>query len=708
MFDVPDAPKLYTADLSNFLGVDFTSIAPISNRASNMINLVNNDGFLETRPGYDELFSFGVQATLTVPVGSETIKFTAIRKGKGGNDITITFLNPGKPNKKFSVEEQDKNVIYHLATNSSSEVITTCADICNAVNYYVTAVATSNDTVVTALDSTHLTGGVSHRINGIWNYDENHVDYFIVHVENKLYKMDKNFQNATLLSSVSNLTDDLSEGILLSNKLTIFDGKKAIVYGSFDGEFKAIYLDGNGTIPTTSVNRKPDGTGASSEYYESPNLMQPLRINSFVTDGESTVYYLESPFDTSVPPTALIINPDTGLKQNLPITSYDGTKGTVTFATAPGKFPVTGRDSLFITFKPVDSIFSDDYSPDLINKCKICTSYGYNGNNNRIFVTGNPDYPNVDWFSQYEDPMYYPADNFTRIGTEPIMAYSRLNDGSLAVQKKTTDTDFTFYYRTSALYGGQEIFPVGTGVKSLGCITHRCNANLINDPLTLTEQGVFGIKGSSYGERFEVERSYFVKNKLLKEPNLENAVAIVFDNKYYLAINNHVYVADGRYASKLNQTRGSDYQYEWYYWENVPVRGWFTFNDELYFYTDSGDICKFNDTCLDYNIPENVLFDTAFLDLGTIAYAKTVKRVTVITRPYEDSSYTLSYATIDGDENIISRDTSQGEFLSTLQEKEKIKKIMFVKFRLTNNNDKKMNFYRIGLVYILAGRYRSE
>ena len=319
MFDVPEAPKLYTADLSNFLGVDFTSIAPISNRASNMINLVNNDGFLETRPGYDELFSFGVQATLTVPVGSETIKFTAIRKGKGGNDITITFLNPGKPNKKFSVEEQDKNVIYHLATNSSSEVITTCADICNAVNHYVTVVATSNDTVVTALDSTHLTGGVSHRINGIWNYDENHVDYFIVHVENKLYKMDKNFQNATLLSSVSNLTDDLSEGILLSNKLTIFDGKKAIVYGNFDGEFKAIYLDGNGTIPTTSVNRKPDGTGASSEYYESPNLMQPLRINSFVTDGESTVYYLESPFDTNVPPTALIINPDTGLKQNLPI-----------------------------------------------------------------------------------------------------------------------------------------------------------------------------------------------------------------------------------------------------------------------------------------------------------------------------------------------------------------------------------------------------
>lgn len=708
MFDVPDSPDLYTADLSDFLGVDFTSIAPSHHRGSNMINLINNNGFLETRPGYDEIHSFGIQAKLTIEVNSSSITFTAIRKGAKGNDISISFLHPGKPNKKFSVEELDGGLVYHLATDSNSNIITTCRDICNASNYLVTATTTNDNTVVTALSATKLSGGVNHRINGIWNYDENHVDYFIVHCENKLYKLDQNFQNPTLLSTVSDLNDTLSDGISLGDKLTIFDGKKVIVYGKFDGTFKAEYLDGNGTIPTTSVNRKPDGSGASSEYYESPNLMQPLRINSFVTDGESTTYYLESPFDSSVPPTALIINPDTGIKQTLPVSSYDGDKGTVTFATAPSKFPVTGRDSLFITFKPTASMFSDDYSPDLINKCRICTSYGYDGNNNRVFVTGNPDYPNVDWFSQYEDPMYYPADNYTKIGTEPIVAYSRLNDGSLAVQKKTSDTDFTFYYRTSALYNNQEIFPVGTGVKSLGCLTHRCNANLVNDPLTLTEQGVFGIKGSSYGERFEVERSYFVKSKLLKEPNLENAVGIVFDNKYYLAINNNVYVADGRYSSKVNQTRGSDYQYEWYYWENVPVRGWFTFNDELYFYTESGDICKFNDTCLDYNRPENVLFDTAFLDLGTIAYAKTVKRVTVITRPYEDSSYTLSYATIDGNEDIITRDTTQGEFLSTLQEKEKIKKIMFVKFRLSNNNDRKMNFYRIGLMYILAGRYRSE
>ena len=102
------------------------------------------------------------------------------------------------------------------------------------------------------------------------------------------------------------------------------------------------------------------------------------------------------------------------------------------------------------------------------------------------------------------------------------------------------------------------------------------------------------------------------------------------------------------------------------------------------------------------------MFDTAFLDLGTLAYAKTVKRVTVVTRPYDDGEYTLSYQTVDGDQDITVKETKENNFLSTLQEKEKIKKCMFVKFRLSNNTEKKMNFYRLAILYIIAGRYRGE
>ena len=75
---------------------------------------------------------------------------------------------------------------------------------------------------------------------------------------------------------------------------------------------------------------------------------------------------------------------------------------------------------------------------------------------------------------------------------------------------------------------------------------------------------------------------------------------------------------------------------------------------------------------------------------------------------YDDGEYTLSYQTVDGDQDITVKETKENNFLSTLQEKEKIKKCMFVKFRLSNNTEKKMNFYRLAILYIIAGRYRGE
>lgn len=708
-FDVPKSPQYYTKDLSDFLGVDFTSIAPNEHRASNLINLVNNDGYLETRPGYNEVLSFGERAHVDFSTNGVTITWTAFRAGAMGNNYSVTFIKPTKRNQKLKMTEENGEVIYYLATDGYGNVTTTVQDIFDMPNHYVWGSCNSPQTVVAAHNKVMMANGVDHRINGVWNYDEDVTNIFLVHVEDKLYKVSEDFQTKTLISSVSNLNDNRSEAVFMNNKLLIFDGKRVIVYGKLSGDvYSAGYADQYGTVPTTSVNRKPNGTGASSQYYESPNLFSAYRINSFVADGTSTTYYVEAPFDNERP-TAQVLNPNTGLKETINVSSFDRTTGKVVLASAPPIFPVTGRDSVFIKFKLSHPV---DRNQDLINKCTIVTTYGYDSNPNRIFCAGNPDYPNVDWFSGLStdgaDPLYFPDDNFTMIGTQPIVAYSKLNDGSLAIQKATSDTDYTCFYRHSALYNGKEVFPIRMGVKTLGCITKNANANLVNDPLTLTEMGVYGIKGSSYGEKFQMERSYFVKRKLLKEPNLENAVAIVHANKYYLAINNHVYVADQRFRSRVSQANSSDFQYEWYYWENIPVRGWFTFEDELYFYTTSGDICKFNDTCLDYNFPIECLFDTAFLDLGTLAYAKTVKRVTVVTRPYDDGEYTLSYQTVDGDQDITVKETKENNFLSTLQEKEKIKKCMFVKFRLSNNTEKKMNFYRLAILYIIAGRYRGN
>ena len=339
------------------------------------------------------------------------------------------------------------------------------------------------------------------KINGIWNVDQDGTNVFVVHVGKALYLLDKDFDNPTLLTGVTLLNDNVSTGVYLNNKLIIFDGKKAIVYHK-DSTWKAEYLDTTGPVPTISISRSPDGTGGQS--YEEVNLIQPYRISSFIADGASATFVLETPYDNEAPTVQILQND--GTYGVLTVGSFDKDAGTVTFTTVPPVSPVDGRDNVLIRYKVTNT-----ETIGYINKATLAVEYGYNGDNNRLFVSGNPDFPNVDWYSDIDDPTYFPAANYRVVGFEPIQNYLRLNDGTLAIQKQISDTDATIYYTKSAMYGGQEVFPIETGVKSLGCIAKRANANLVNDPLTLTNVGVYAIVGSNYGERFANERGYFIK-----------------------------------------------------------------------------------------------------------------------------------------------------------------------------------------------------
>ena len=343
-----------------------------------------------------------------------------------------------------------------------------------------------------------------------------------------------------------------------------------------------------------------------------------------------------------------------------------------------------------------------------ISNCTIATLYGYDGNNSRIFVSGNSEYPNYDYWCEQDNPLFWPDENFAKIGIEPIVGYSKLNDGTLAINKKHSDTDNTIFYRSYNLLNEVEVFPIKDGVKNIGCIGKYANANLLNDPLILTENGVFAIVGSSYQEKFAMQRSYYVNGKLLKEPNLENAIGICVDGKYYLGINNHVYIADSRFLSYPKNAKTEQYQYEWYYWDNIPARIFFSWNNKLYFGTEDGKICTFTDKYKDEDKTIDVYWETPYLDLGSIHYAKTIKNVTLILNPTENTDIKFSYLTDDGETEIIKKNYPSSNYAKTINEKEKISKFMFVKFIMENNTENKMSFERFGCEYITAGRYKGE
>lgn len=549
------------------------------------------------------------------------------------------------------------------------------------------------------------------KINGVWNIDTNQGDLFLVHSGTSLYQITSDFKTKTLL--LTGMNDKRSCGIYLHSYLIIFDGKRAVVFSKFDGtNYEAKFIDTCGYIPTTSIARDNNGGGTD---YELKNLLSPYLKNTFLASKIETgldekgnpIYVDQTTFkleEQNIDEITLVrkLN-DAGEWETVSNYTFDLEKGEVYFT--PGESPVLGRDNVEITFKKV---IEDNYSK--INNCTIATLYGYEGNGNRIFISGNKDLPNYDYWCEQENPLYWPDENFARIGVEPIVGYSRLNDGTLAILKNQSDTDCTIYYRNYNLLNNVEVFPLNDGVKNIGCISSSSINNLLNDPLMLTSQGIYAIIGNN-GEKFAMQRSYYINGKLLNEENLENAISIVVDGKYYLGINNHIYVADSRYLSYPKHAKTEQYQYEWWFLDGIPARVFFSWNNKLYFGTEDGKICTFGDSYKDENTKNvEAYWETPFLDFETNDYAKTIKTVTLVLNPKTDCDITLSYELDDGTSEIITKNYAslKDSFPKTIREKERIKKFMFVKFIMESKTNNKSTFERLSLEYVFSGKYKGE
>lgn len=608
-FNVPSSPTTYEANLTSFLGVDFSSsITEIDRRRTpNGYNFINTNGTIEKRNGYKVLAYLGQKA----------------------------------------------------------------------------------------------------NINGIWNVDTINGEYFVVHCGTKLYEMQTDFTSYTEI--LTGLADTISQGVIINSKLLILDGKRAIVYDLLETTNKVKYLDQIGYIPTTQIARSPNGL--ASQLYESVNLIQDSRINLFTSNETDTTYQLD---EINIDDVELveILNENGQWVTKSKITDYnvDLAKGQVKFLATVGKPPVDGRDNVRIKFKKVNS-----ENKSQINKCDIMTVYGYAGANNRVFLTGNPDYANILMYSHLEDITYFPVENVIKIGLEvvPITGLIKLNSGKLAVLKNVSDTDSTIFYIGYATYNGNEAFPLEGSTKGEGNIAKHAHDMLINDPLILTKNGIFALNTATLtDERFVYHRSYYIDAKLKQEENLEQAIGIVNDGKYYLAINNHVYVADSRFKSTSNYSKYSDYQYEWYYWTNLPVKVWFVWNSKLYFGDKYGNICTFRDNS-DINRykdnTENVKaeWNSVILDLNRPANKKNIKRISISSNP-TNSKLIVGYRLKGGSKQVLTKVYIDSTYPKTTIIRKKAKKLSFFSLYIENKEDSNMSFNTICVIYTVGSYYKGD
>lgn len=541
------------------------------------------------------------------------------------------------------------------------------------------------------------------NLNGIWNVDTTRGEFFVVHCGTKLYEMKTDFSSYQVI--LEGLADVNSTGIILSNKLVILDSKRAIIYDVMSETQSVGYLDEMGYVPTTHIARTPNGL--AGQAYEVVNLLQAQRIVLFTSDETSTEYVLpEQNIDKVLAVEVLNENAEWVAKAYTP----DLVKGIITFSSAVGKPVIDDQDNVRVRYSKDEASYKSQ-----VNKCTMMMAYGYEGRNNRLFVAGNPDYPNIITYSGIDDATYFPANAVINVGlsTVPIMSLERLNSGEMVVLKDVSDSDSTIFYIGYGMFNGEEVFNVQGSAKGEGCISNKATAYLMNEPLVLTHNGIFAINGSSINdERFAYHRSYYIDGKLLKEKNLEKAIGCSFDGKYFLAVNDRVYVADSRFKTTNKNSKTSNYQYEWYFWTDLPITLWFVWNNELYFGDKSGNICKFRDN-LDENRylndtkPVKAYWRTPFLDLGSISYKKTIKRIFISSNP-TDSEMTVGYITKKGEKNIIDKLYLNSIFPKVTTIRKQAKKISYISLYIESESDKGMSFNDIALVYIYGTFYKGD
>lgn len=290
-----------------------------------------------------------------------------------------------------------------------------------------------------------------------------------------------------------------------------------------------------------------------------------------------------------------------------------------------------------------------------IQQSLVSTLYGVGEEANRLFIANgdNRDKPNVIYFSEMDDFTYFP-DNFTKAvggSANEVKGFIRLANGEMAALKSLNGNEPTvFVFRgeyISGYYDAEETesytlpkFSTSGVSITQGVVAPHASANLADDSLFLSQNGVYALELSqgTDSQRFAKERSLPINN-LLKECNLselEEACAITYENKYYLAVPHYkktsdkevdegktyyerkgksyvvsespnadigmsnyyeredcVYVADAHYTFKPMGAMADTFSYEWYPLTNIPVHVWFILDGELYFGTKDGRVCRF-------------------------------------------------------------------------------------------------------------------
>ncbi len=491
------------------------------------------------------------------------------------------------------------------------------------------------------------------RINGIYSFGTEETSCMIIHAGTSVYKL-QDGEKTTLINGIANRP---SQGkyfkgklcILTGEEYLVFDGEMCVRAGEFEDIYAPITLMSRDALPLDGSNPftgnvfqawEDEGSfessgGSAMNAGKVPedaavNLISGKRKNTFCMKSATLCLFV---LDSLIEKKSRITMKCITTGDTIFSVVYDPEAGYVRYGEASGKEAGIntdlvntwriGSNSGYYTLQIDNELkrnatylvcsintaklngynytagidnFSIEFTheiegyADRIGKCTVMDVF-----ENRLFFSGNPDYPNVDWYSGVNDPLYVPDINYTEIGMDSSRIMGYLRTGSEQAILKSDGDDATIYMRSySTLSDGTVIFPVKHGTSGLGAIAQRAICTFLDDPLYLTRNGVYAIGMQDISnERALNIRSTRVNKRLLEEDDLKNALMCEWNGYLILCTGGRAYVADAA-QKQYPRNATNTFEYEWYYWTNIPATALYEDEGELFFGTEDGRLCKFN------------------------------------------------------------------------------------------------------------------
>ena len=271
---------------------------------------------------------------------------------------------------------------------------------------------------------------------------------------------------------------------------------------------------------------------------------------------------------------------------------------------------------------------------DYINKCTFGLLYTDKYAQNRLMISGNPDLPNCDWWTNdvnvyaheddeatrtdlvYNDLTYFPDENYCYYGNDKtgVVGYDVDENGRLVVFKERNEEDPTIYFREGVQVSSGDtyeyklnMFSGNTGVYPL---SNKAILNFAGRTVFLSNEKVVDILFSTdiiqdkgkYAYSCSLNIDEYIKKFDFNE--LKERAFLYSDEKFlYLSLGQILF------AARYDELDTSTYQYEWYplttiiFKEDEYITTFVKADQTLYFATNKGNIYQFN------NLEENRYFD---------------------------------------------------------------------------------------------------